>query len=124
MKKLLLLLVLPTLLCAEDSAGQRTRIEKLQNTFLAPCCYSEPVSRHRSEVSLQMRAEIAKWVAEGKPDQEIIEIYKQRYGTKVLVEPQGGLWWAMHVIPWIALFIGLAFTVWLLRRMRAQAANA
>ncbi len=96
----------------------------LENRFLAPCCYSEPISRHRSEVSLQMKAEIARWVVEGKSDEEIVETYKQRYGTRVLVEPEGSLWWWMHVIPWIALLLGLVFTFWLIRRMRAQAAQS
>ncbi len=67
-----------------------------------------------------MKVEIARWVAEGKSDEEITETYKQRYGTRVLVEPEGPLWWWMHVIPWIALLIGLVFTLWLLRRMRSE----
>ena len=75
-----LLVILSVLLSAGDSPSeQRARIQALEETFLAPCCYSEPISRHRSEVALQMRSEIAQWVAEGKSDREITDTYKQRY---------------------------------------------
>jgi formate-dependent nitrite reductase complex subunit NrfG len=122
-----LLLLLPALAGAGDSPSeQRARIQALENMFLAPCCYSEPVSRHRSDVALQMRAEIARWVAEGRSDREIIDTYKQRYGARVLVEPEGLQWWWMHVVPWVVLLLGLALTIGLLRRMvaRGKAAEA
>jgi formate-dependent nitrite reductase complex subunit NrfG len=116
-----LIAILPMLLSASDSpSGRRARIEALEETFLAPCCYSEPISRHRSEVALQMKAEIARWVDEGKSDRDIIDTYKQRYGTRVLVEPEGSQWWWMHVVPWAVLLLGLAFTVLLMRRMSGR----
>ena len=116
-----LLVILPVLLGAGDSpSGERARIQALEGAFLAPCCYSEPISRHRSEVALQMRSEIARWVAEGKSDREITDTYKQRYGARVLVEPEGSQWWWMHVVPWAVLLLGLAFTVRLMRRMCAR----
>ncbi|MFB3779311.1 MAG: cytochrome c-type biogenesis protein CcmH [Bryobacteraceae bacterium] len=99
---------------------QKGRIAALEKTFLAPCCWAEPIATHRSEVALQMRAEIARWVAEGKSDREIIDTYKQRYGARVLVEPEGTQWWLMQVVPWVALLLGLVLTVQLLRRMSAR----
>jgi len=116
-----LLAILPVLLSASGSLGdQRARIEALEETFLAPCCWAEPVSRHRSEVALQMKAEIARWVDEGKSDRDIIDAYKQRYGARVLVEPEGSQGWWMQVVPWAVLLLGLVFTVRLLRRMAAR----
>ena len=116
-----LLAILPVLLSASGSLGdQRARIEALEETFLAPCCLAEPVSRHRSEVALQMKAEIARWVDEGKSDRDIIDTYKQRYGARVLVEPEGSQGWWMKVVPWAVLVLGLAFTVWLMRRMSVR----
>jgi formate-dependent nitrite reductase complex subunit NrfG len=117
-------LLLSALLGAGASPGpQQARIEKLEATLLAPCCYTETVSRHRSEVALQMKAEISRWVEEGKSDRQIVETYKQRYGAKVLIEPEGSWWWWMQVMLWAALAAGLAFTVWLIRRMN-RAANS
>ncbi len=122
MKTCLALLVLPALLSAANlSEQQRTRIGKLEAMFLGPCCYSEPIARHRSDVALEMKAEVARWVNEGKSDREIIDTYKARYGSRVLVEPEGQAWWWMHVIPWVVLSAGLAVTVHLVRRMRGPA---
>lgn len=95
---------------------QRSRIAKLENSLLAPCCYSEPVARHRSEVSLAMRAEIQKMVVANKSDREILDLYKNRYGLRVLVEPEGARWWWMHVVPVVAAIVGLGLVLLLLRR--------
>jgi cytochrome c-type biogenesis protein CcmH/NrfF len=113
---LLLLVTVPPI----GDALQRERIEQLEKALLAPCCYSEPVSRHRSEVALQMRAEIADWVAQGKSDREILDHYKQLYGARVLLEPEGSAWWLVYLMPGIAAALGLWFTVALLRKWRAR----
>lgn len=87
---------------------QSARVKKLENTLLAPCCYSEPVAQHRSEVSLRMRAEIRRMVAEGKSGHEILEHYKKKYGLRVLVEPEGDLRVWIHVVP-LAAIVGSLF---------------
>jgi cytochrome c-type biogenesis protein CcmH/NrfF len=113
--------IVPVLLGASTSpSDKRARIEALEGTFLAPCCWAEPVSRHRSEVALQMKAEIARWVDEGKSDRDIIDTYKQRYGARVQVEPEGSQGWWMQVVPWAVSLLGLAFTVRLMRRMSVR----
>lgn len=117
---MLLLTSLPLLALADISEQQRTRIDRLENAVLAPCCYTEPVSRHRSEIALRMRAEIRDWVIEGKSDRQILDAYKKQYGARVLVEPEGALWWWVHIIPWLALSSGAVLTVWLLLRWHAR----
>ncbi len=104
--------------------GQQARIERLENTLLAPCCYAEPVSRHRSEAALQMRREIRDWIARGWSDREILDHYKQLYGVRVLIEPEGALRLWVYVIPSMTAVIGLLLTVALLRRWRAKASRA
>lgn len=116
----LLFASLPLLALADSPEWQRARIDRLENAVLAPCCYTEPVSRHRSEIALKMRAEIRDWVIEGRSDRQILDAYKSRYGARVLVEPEGALWWWVHIIPWLALSSGAAFTVWLLLRWHAR----
>lgn len=74
------------------------------------------MSRHRSDVALEMRADIAKFVAEGRSDREILDFYKQKYGSRILVEPEGARWWWMHVVPIAVLVLGLAAVLLLLRR--------
>ena len=79
---------------AESQKEQEARIARLQDAVLAPCCYTEPVSRHQSEIALKMRIEIAKWVSAGKTDREILGAYIDLYGSKVLVDPRSkpGAW--------------------------------
>jgi cytochrome c-type biogenesis protein CcmH/NrfF len=120
-KCLFLIVMLPAFLWAAGASGDlRSRIAELEARFLAPCCWAEPVSTHRSDVALQMKAEIARWVAEGRSDREIIDTYRQQYGARILVEPEGAQFWWMNIIPWVVLLLGLTFTVWLLRRMAAR----
>jgi cytochrome c-type biogenesis protein CcmH/NrfF len=78
---------------AAPTTDQRERIHKLENSLIAPRCYSEVVSRHNSDAAVKMRLEIAAWVTEGKSDREILDAYKQLYGMRVLTEPEGLAWW-------------------------------
>ncbi len=103
-------------LLAQAGGDQRQRIEKLENSLLAPCCYSEPVARHTSDVAFAMRAEIEQFVASGKSDQEILDLYTQRYGARILVEPQGARWWWMHVVPVAVLAFGFVAVALVLRK--------
>ena len=97
---------------------QRGRIARLENALLAPCCYSESVSRHNSEVAAKMRAEITAWVSKGKSDREILDTYKRLYGLRVLVEPEGSTWWWSNIVPWAVLLTGTLMAVVILRRWR------
>lgn len=105
------------LTCAADpTPQQREKIQRLENAVLAPCCYSETVSRHNSEVAIKMRAEIAAWVLEGKSAREILDTYKSRYGLRVLAEPEGLTWWWLTPVPWVVLIFGFFQAVRILRK--------
>ena len=110
------ILSLAAALSAQTSGDRQARVQKLESSLLAPCCWAEPVATHRSEVALQMREEIANFVNEGKTDQEVLDYYKQKYGLRILVEPEGALWWWMHVVPFVVLGIGAVVVVFLMKR--------
>lgn len=110
-------------LFADDTSPQ-ARIRRIEDSLLAPCCYSEPVSKHRSEVALKMKKEISAWVAAGKSDQEILDTYKRLYGVRVLIEPEGVLRWWVYTVPTLAVAMGLVVTVILLRRWRSRVDHA
>jgi cytochrome c-type biogenesis protein CcmH len=80
----------------------QSRVRQIEERLLAPCCYSETVALHISEAATEMRTEIADFVAEGRTEAEILEHYKQKYGTRVLAEPDGakGRW--LNAIPVLA----------------------
>jgi cytochrome c-type biogenesis protein CcmH len=103
---------------------QRALAEKLERALLAPCCYQEAVATHNSEQAKAMRAEIAEMVAAGRTEREILDHYKQRYGARILVEPEGAQWWVMNVVPVVMLAAGGAIVVRLLWKWRRGPAPA
>jgi cytochrome c-type biogenesis protein CcmH len=103
-------------LFGQTALSNAERIRKLENSLLAPCCWAEPIAQHRSEVALQMKREIEEFVRQGKTDREILDFYKQKYGARILVEPEGALWWWMHAVPFAVLAASLAVVGLVLRR--------
>ncbi len=110
--------VFPGFLTAAGDRSPEQRITALENKLLAPCCYSEPVSRHQSEVALRMRLEIARLVQEGKSDNEIIDGYVNQYGQKVIADFAPTPSWA-HLVPWLLVPLGsIGLAVWIRRMVR------
>jgi cytochrome c-type biogenesis protein CcmH/NrfF len=100
----------------ESVSEQKVRRQRIEDAVLAPCCYAEPVSRHASEVAVKMRLEIARWVAEGRTDQEILDTYVRQYGAKVLVDPRTIPAWWTPWIPWLIAIMGILLGFCILRR--------
>jgi len=95
---------------------QLARVDHLEHRLKAPCCWQGNLADHRSEVALQMKAEIRQMVAAGKTDREILDGYKEQYGMRVWVEPEGGLFVVMNVVPVVFLVLGLIAAILILRR--------
>jgi len=118
---ILLLVQLAPVLTAQAPASadpmQQERIRRLEESLLAPCCWAEPVSVHRSEIAEEMRLEITKFVAEGKTDRQILDHYKSIHGSRILIEPEGlaRLW--VYFIPGLAAALGLLLVVVIIRRL-------
>jgi cytochrome c-type biogenesis protein CcmH len=107
-------------MCAAFAAADNraARIENLEQSLLAPCCYGGPVATHSSEISIKMKAEIARWVDEGRTDAQIIDTYVQRYGSRVYAPPKPvGRW--VYWVPWLVLAAG---GWWAVRWLRARLA--
>jgi len=92
------------------------RIQKLEDSLLAPCCYGEPVSRHRSEIAIQMRKEITEKVLSGQSDREILDYYKALYGERVLIEPDGKKKLVLYSLPILISAAGLGILLLFLQR--------
>jgi len=117
--RILSLTLLPLLAFAETAEQPQARVDRLEHAVLAPCCYTESVAIHQSEIAVKMRLEIAKWVAAGRSDREIIDTYVGLYGSKVLVDPRTLPRGWMPFFPWLVLILGMFLVVWLLKRWRA-----
>lgn len=116
MRKLLLAAAL-LLGAAAFCWGQVPRVKALQEKLMAPCCWSESVAVHRSELAAEMRAGVERMVAEGRTDREILDHYKAQYGVRILMEPEGSQRVWVYTIPVVAGAAGLWLVVWLIRRM-------
>jgi cytochrome c-type biogenesis protein CcmH/NrfF len=101
--------------------GDEVRIRRLEEAMLAPCCWSEAVSTHRSEIALEMRAEIAQFVAQGQSDREILDHYKKLHGARILIEPEGAARWWVYLIPTVVSVAGGILVVGVIRRWRHAA---
>lgn len=107
---------------ADDEAQ---RVKRIQERFIAPCCWSENVAVHRSETAAEMRTEIAAMVHAGKSEDAIVAYYVGQHGERILMEPVGqkSIW--LRVMPFAALALAAVLLVMYLRRaIRPAAAPA
>jgi len=105
-----------------NAAGDAVR--RIQDRFLAPCCWQQSVAVHDSDIAKQMRAEIAGMVASGRSEEQIVDFYVARYGERILREPRGAYWWWSIVIPMVSIALATACLVLFLRRQRRETAVA
>jgi len=94
---------------------------RIQDRFMAPCCWSQSVAMHDSPAAREMRDEIVKLVSEGKTEDEIVDYYVGRYGERILRLPRGKAWIWLNAIPIGALTAGAACLVLFLARARRAA---
>ena len=102
-------------------AADVDRTRRIQDRFLAPCCWQQSLALHDSDIAREMRAEIAGMVASGKNEEQIVDVYVARYGERILREPRGANWWWSILIP-LATFT-LA-TTWLLSYVARKRRNS
>jgi len=93
-------------------------VRRIEERFVAPCCWSESVAVHRSEVAAEMRAEIERMVAEGKTERQIVDYYVARYGEKILQEPRGRARTWLFWMPFLLTLVAVLGLVLYLRRLR------
>jgi cytochrome c-type biogenesis protein CcmH len=107
--------------------AQKALYQKLCQSLIAPCCWRESVAMHRSPESLQARDEIAAMIIAGKSEGEILDDFVARYGSRVLIEPEGRRAQWLYVIPilvlLIASFAAVRFLRGRVRRPRAAGAS-
>lgn len=109
------LVSLPFLAYGDAPQARQARIERLEAAVLAPCCYTQTVALHQSEIAVKMRLEIERWVQEGRADDEILATYAKQYGGKVLVDPDTLPRGWMLLVPWAIVglaTLGAAWIVW------------
>jgi cytochrome c-type biogenesis protein CcmH len=99
---------------------QSDQVREIEDSLIAPCCWSQPVSQHYSEVAEQIRNEVQAMVASGKTRDEILDYYVAKYGERILATPRArGFNSLVYILPWAALIAGAWFLVMLVKKLRA-----
>ncbi len=93
--------------------GQAAEIKRLEDELMAPCCYTQTIREHMSEVAEQMREEVTEFVLEGRPEREILRYYKTRYGEAILAVPDGLAGQVVFAVPVAAFGFAMATLGWL-----------
>ena len=116
MRAFIALLVL-TELTPPLSPGQQAEIRSVEERLLAPCCYSQSIAQHGSEIAGQMRNEVVQLVAEGQSEEQIIDHYKQIYGERILVVPDGATGEILFTTPVLIFAVACLLVSLYLRKM-------
>ena len=91
------------------SPSAQQTVARLEHVLMAPCCYTQTIDEHRSEVAAEMRQEVESMVAAGKSEQQIKDYYVAKYGATILVVPEGRTGAVAYGVP-----VGLAAAALLL----------
>lgn len=99
------------------SQQPENRAYELQQRLRCPVCQSVSIADSPSETAQTMRTAVAEQVAAGRSDEQIINYFRARYGTWVLLDPppSGPTLWV-----WVLPFAGAAIGVVVLATMRTR----
>jgi cytochrome c-type biogenesis protein CcmH len=104
-----------------ESRQDAEKAREIEDNLIAPCCWSQPVSQHYSEVAEQIRNEVSAMVASGKSRQEILDYFASKYGERILATPRPrGFNAIVYVLPWAALVVGAGLLFVMLKKLRSS----
>jgi cytochrome c-type biogenesis protein CcmH len=76
--------VLPQDDFGEDIQGNVPGASAIEGRLMAPCCWTQTIDIHDSEISISMRHEIRRRLRNGESAEAIQASFVQRYGPKIL----------------------------------------
>ena len=106
------------------TVGKDALQRELEYEIMAPCCYGSPVGDHDSEAARQVKAQIARLLAESRTKEEILDMYVAIYGERILARPRArGFNLLAYVIPPLILLVGGLLFVYFISRFKTTAAQ-
>ena len=99
------------------TSAQKAEIRKVDERLLAPCCYTQSIAAHGSEIAREMRAEVAQLVAEGRTEEEIVNRYRTLYGDRILIVPDGVTGRILFSLPVVVAVLASAILLVFIRKM-------
>ena len=98
-------------------------VNRVASRLYCPVCESEPLDVCQTPACVQWKAQIAQYLAEGKSEDEIVQIFVQRYGQRVVGEPPAtGTALILWIGPIVVALLGGYFALRLIRRMSSRPA--
>ena len=79
--------------------------QAIDRMIMCPVCPAETIDQAQVEISFQMRAVIREMLAEGKPREEILDYFVDRYGPDILAAPPKS---GANLLAWILPIVGVA----------------
>ena len=99
--------------------AQSREVERIEHRLVAPCCYTQSIADHMSAEAEQMRKEVAEMAAAGIGEAEIVRHYRDLYGERILIVPDGVLGRVAFLVPWSVIVLSTLFVILLLRSLRS-----
>lgn len=109
-----------SLVLQANPANGDVRLEQLFSRFMAPCCWRESLLAHHSPKADDLRAQIRKYVAAGRSDEEIKQRLTTEYTSRILAMPEGAKGEWLQWTPVMAIAVGLVAAGSFLRRSLAR----
>jgi len=109
---------------AEDIQGNVPGASAIEGRLMAPCCWTQTIDIHDSEIALSMRHEIRRRLRNGESADAIQASFVERYGPKIMaVQPNSQL---KNVFIGLSVVMGGAgvAAAMMLGRWRKQTKNA
>jgi cytochrome c-type biogenesis protein CcmH len=104
------------------SVQQEEAAKRLEGKLIAPCCFSQTVANHYSDVAAHMKQQIRQFLAQGQREDQILDAYVRVYGERILAEPQArGFNLLAYLAPPLATVAGMGGLLFMLRQWRRSA---
>lgn len=103
------------------SARQEVLAKQLEGKLIAPCCFSQTVADHYSDVAAHMKQQIRQLLTQGQTGDQILDAYVQVYGERILAEPRAsGFNLIAYLTPPLALVAGISGMFFMLTQWRRK----
>lgn len=105
-------------------ASDGERVAQLSATIRCPQCRGQSVAESNVTIAREIRADIRSRVAAGESDDEIRQVYIDRYGRSVVLTPDGGGFTSLvWIVPVVAAALAVAAVAFAFQRWRREAAQ-
>lgn len=105
---------------AQDGVSD-DEVNAVAKKLYCPVCPNTPLDVCETQACQDWRAEIRTQLSDGWSEEEVMAYFVERYGERVLAEPErGGFTSLVWILPVVAVLLGLTIVVQALRSWRAR----